>query len=146
MGEPFTYESYLDRYGQLTYRVVGTSMLPLLKENRDLFTVRKKNPGERFRVGDVVLYRRGDSYVLHRILKVLPDGGYVILGDNCVNREYGTRDEDILGVMTGFQRKGRNYTVQNLRYRLHSRWRVLTTPVRIPMKKLTSALKRKIRK
>ena len=140
------YEQYLEEFGELTYRFRGTSMLPLLKENRDLFTVRKKNPGERFRVGDVVLYRRGDSYVLHRILKVLPDGGYVILGDNCVNREYGTRDEDILGVMTGFQRKGRNYTVQNLRYRLHSRWRVLTTPVRIPMKKLTSALKRKIRK
>ncbi len=140
------YEQYLEEFGELTYRFRGTSMLPLLKENRDLFTVRKKNPGERFKVGDVVLYRRGDSYVLHRILKVLPDGGYVILGDNCVNREYGTRDEDILGVMTGFQRKGRNYTVQNLRYRLYSRWRVLTTPVRIPMKKLTSALKRKIRK
>ena len=140
------YEQYLEEFGELTYRFRGTSMLPLLKENRDLFTVRKKNPGERFKVGDVVLYRRGDSYVLHRILKVLPDGGYVILGDNCVNREYGTRDEDILGVMTGFQRKGRNYTVQNLCYRLYSRWRVLTTPVRIPMKKLTSALKRKIRK
>ena len=123
------YEQYLDEFGELTYRFRGTSMLPFLKENRDLFTVRKKNPGERFKVGDVVLYRRGDSYVLHRILKVLPDGGYVILGDNCVNREYGTRDEDILGVMTGFQRKGRNYTVQNLRYRLYSRWRVLTTPV-----------------
>ena len=140
------YEQYLEEFGELTYRFRGTSMLPLLKENRDLFTVRKKKPGERFKVGDVVLYRRGDSYVLHRILKVLPDGGYVILGDNCVNREYGTRDEDILGVMTGFQRKGRNYTVQNLRYRFYSRWRILTTPVRIPMKKLTSALKRKIRK
>ena len=140
------YEQYLDEFGELTYRFRGTSMLPLLKENRDLFTVRKKKPGERFKVCDVVLYRRGDSYVLHRILKVLPDGGYVILGDNCINREYGTTDADILGVMTGFQRKGRDYTVRNFRYRLYSRQRVLTAPIRIFFKKLKIALWRRIKK
>lgn len=140
------YEQYLDEFGELTYRFRGTSMLPLLKENRDLFTVRKKKPGERFKVCDVVLYRRGDSYVLHRILKVLPDGGYVILGDNCINREYGTTDADILGVMTGFQRKGRDYTVRNFRYRFYSRWRVLTAPVRIFRKKLTVSLWHRIKK
>ena len=139
------YEDYIEQNGSLTYTNVGVSMLPLLRQGKDMFIVSKRD-GQRCKVGDVVLYKRPpDQYVLHRIIKVRQND-YVILGDNCVNREYGTRDEDILGVMTGFQRKGRNYTVQNFRYRLYSRWRVLTTPVRIPMKKLTSALKRKIRK
>ena len=46
------YEQYLEEFGELTYRFRGTSMLPLLKEIRDLFTVRNKTPGERFKGGD----------------------------------------------------------------------------------------------
>ena len=29
---------------------------------------------------------------------------YVICGDNCLYREYGVTDEDIVGVLTGFYR------------------------------------------
>ena len=90
MSEGISYEEYLDRYGTLTYSVVGSSMLPLLRQGKDLFTVTKKGP-ERCRRGDVVLYRRPpDSYVLHRIIEVRPED-YVILGDNCVNKEYGIK-------------------------------------------------------
>ena len=106
MEQAMTYEEYLDRYPRLVRTNVGVSMLPLLRQGRDLFIVEKRGPG-RLRAGDVVLYRRPpDKYVLHRIVKVRAED-YVILGDNCVGREYGVTDGDILGVMTGFVRSGK---------------------------------------
>ena len=108
-------EDYLNERGTLTYSNVGVSMMPLLRQGRDLFTVRKKGP-ERCKVGDVVLYKRPpDKYVLHRIVEVRRDS-YVILGDNCVNREYGIRDSDILGVMTGYIRDGKEHSVTEQAY------------------------------
>ena len=41
---------------------------------------------------------------------------YVILGDNCVNREYGVTDSDILGVMTGYIRDGKEHSVTEQAY------------------------------
>ena len=125
-----TYEEYLEKYGTLTYRNVGTSMLPLLKQGRDLFTVEKKT-GERCRKYDVVLYRRAQKeYVLHRVIEVR-DSDYVILGDNCVRKEYGIRDEDILGVMTSFVRKGKKHSCKELGYRIYSRIWGACHPVRV---------------
>ena len=118
--EIHSYESYLKEYGSLTYRNKGTSMLPLLKEGRDLFTVVPKT-SRRCEKYDVVLYRRPpEKYVLHRIIRVRDDD-YVILGDNCLKKEYGITDGDIIGVMTSFVRKGREYSVSDWRYRLYSR-------------------------
>ena len=119
-----TFEEVLDRDGKLTYANVGVSMLPLLRQGKDLFTVRRKG-AERCRKGDVVLYKRGDAYVLHRIIEVRPED-YVILGDNCAAKEYGIRDEDILGVMTGFVRNGKEHSVSEWGFRLYS-WLILHT-------------------
>ena len=130
-----TYEEYLAAYGQLTYRNVGTSMLPLLKQGRDLFVVEKKGAA-RCRKYDVVLYRRPpNQYVLHRIVEVRPDS-YVLLGDNCVAREYGITDGDILAVMTAFVHRGKTHAVTERGYRLYSRLWVASFPLRVLPKKL----------
>lgn len=114
-----TFEEYLDKNGTLIYRNIGTSMLPLLKQGRDLFVVQKKTQS-RYKKYDVVLFKRNDNkYVLHRIIKVNKND-YTIRGDNCVYKEYGVKDEDILGVMTSFIRKGKEYTVDNKFYRIYS--------------------------
>ena len=135
-----TYEETLEKYGSLTRGNRGTSMLPLLKEGRDLFTVEPRGEG-RLSKYDVVLYRRPpDQYVLHRIVKVRPDG-YEILGDNCVRREKDIRDEDILGVMTSFVRKGKTHRVTEFPYRVYSVLRVLFSPVRIFLAKVKRRLR-----
>ena len=109
----------MDRYPRLVKTSVGTSMLPLLRPGRDLFIVEKRGASP-LRAGDVVLYRRPpDRYVLHRIVEVR-EKDYVILGDNCVNREYGITDGDILGVMTGFVRGGKQHSVTERGYRLYT--------------------------
>ena len=125
------YESYLAEHDSLTYRMTGVSMLPLLREGRDLFTVRRKEPGEKCRPGDVVLYRRPPNhYVLHRVMKIRNED-YVILGDNCIAREYGIRDEDILGVMTGYVRKGKTHSTEELPYRLYAFFMLRLSSLRV---------------
>ncbi len=112
-------EKYFETNELLTYRNVGVSMLPLLKEGRDVFTVRKKG-SERCQKNDVVLYRRSQStYVLHRVIKVR-ENDYVIMGDNCTTTETGVTDDDIIAVMVSFIHKGKNYNVTDLRYRIYS--------------------------
>ena len=136
-----SFEEYLAEHGSLTYSNVGTSMLPLLRQGRDLFTLEQKGPG-RCRVGDVVLYRRPpDRYVLHRVVEVRPDD-YVILGDNCLNREVGITDGDIVGVMTAFVRNGREHRVTDPGYRLYSSLWMRTEGLRVFLKRGRGWLRR----
>ena len=124
-----SYEDYLEKYGVLTYRFRGVSMLPMLRQNTDLISVCRKTP-ERCKKYDVVLYRRKpDQYVLHRVVKVR-EKDYVILGDNCVNKEYGITDDDIIGILTEYIRDGKKYSVNSLRNKLYSRVRVFLYPLR----------------
>lgn len=136
-----TYEAYLEQYGELTYKNVGVSMLPMLKQGRDLFTVKRKT-AQRCRKYDVVLYRRPPNhYVLHRVIEVR-ENDYVILGDNCINKEYGITDSDIIGVLTSFVHNGKTYSVQDARYRLYVRLWCTAYPLRMAAKRLKGRLKR----
>lgn len=116
-AECMTFEEVLQRNGVLIYTSVGYSMMPLLRQKKDIIEIRKKGPG-RCKKYDVVLYKRGKKYVLHRILKVLPDG-YIINGDSCVVLEKDIKDEDILGVMTRVNRNGKDITPDNKLYKLY---------------------------
>ncbi|MCR5122644.1 MAG: S24/S26 family peptidase [Ruminococcus sp.] len=140
-----TYEEYLEKNGTLTYTNVGVSMMPLLRQGKDLFTIKKKT-ARRCKAGDVVLYLRPpNQYVLHRVIAVRPKD-YVILGDNCIGREYGIKDSDILGIMTSFVRNGRTYSVKDLPYRIYSAYIMNTIPIRIFMKKAVRRAKQLVKK
>lgn len=145
ISDKISFEEYLEKYGSLTYTNVGVSMMPLLRQGRDMFILRKKQPDERCKAGDVVLYRRPpDQYVLHRVAEVRP-ADYVILGDNCINKEYGIKDADILGVMTGFVRNGKEHSVDSGGYRLYSYVWMHTSGPRIACKRTAIHLKRWLR-
>ena len=113
----YTFEELLDKDGYIIYTNIGSSMLPLLHQKKDIIEIMKKKQG-RCRRYDVVLYRRGEKYILHRIIKVLPDG-YLIAGDHNVFLETDVTDEMILGVMTRFIRNGRSITIDNPFYQLY---------------------------
>ena len=135
MSAAVKYEDYLKKHGRMTHFFRGTSMMPLLRQQKDHFIVKAKG-SERCRKYDVVLYRRpADKYVLHRVIGVL-ENGYVIRGDNCIVKEYGITDSDIIGVMTGFLRAGKQHSVDELWYKLYSRVWVAAAPVRIPFMRL----------
>ena len=113
----YSFKEILYEKGYLIYTNIGTSMLPLLRQRRDIIEIRKKEPGRCQRY-DVVLYKRGDKYILHRILKVLPEG-YIIAGDNNTFMETDIKDENILGVMVRVIRNGKSITMDNWKYRLY---------------------------
>ena len=115
--EVYTFEDLLEKQGYIVYSTVGYSMMPLLRQRRDIVEIRPKGP-DRCSKYDVVLYKRGNKYILHRILKVRPKD-YVIVGDNCIWREYGITDENILGVMTRIIRNGKTVTPDNRWYKLY---------------------------
>ena len=109
-----------------------------------MFTLRKKSENEHCRRGDVVLYRRPpNQYVLHRVIEVRRND-YVILGDNCIAKEYGITDADILGVMTGFVRCGREHSVDELCYRLYTFVILNTIGIRTFTKRVISWIIRKL--
>lgn len=112
-NESISFEDILERDGRLIYTNVGTSMMPLLRQHRDLMIIERRPYNEdgsyaALKPLDAVLYRRGDKYILHRIMSVKTSANgeneYVICGDNLWNFEYDIRDKDILGVLTGVVR------------------------------------------
>ena len=110
-----TYEEVLEKHGKIIYKNVGTSMMPLLRQNRDLMIIEKRPQG-RLKKYDAVLYKsKGGKYILHRILK---DGenDYTICGDHCIRREFGIKDSQILGVLTGVVRDGKTISVTDKKY------------------------------
>lgn len=113
-----SFEEEIQRSGYLIYRNVGDSMLPLIRQGRDLMLISRKPEG-RLNKYDVPLYRRDSGqYVLHRIVKVRKDD-YVICGDNRWQRETGITDLHIIGVLTAVIRDGKQLPVTDWRYRLY---------------------------
>lgn len=101
--------------GRLVYTNRGRSMLPLIREGRDAVVLER--PAGRLRKYDVPLYKPtpfNGAYVLHRIIKVR-ENDYVIRGDNCIRKEIGIRDEDIVGVLVSVLRGPREDAAKSSR-------------------------------
>lgn len=144
MAEAVTFEKILDTDGVLTYRTQGRSMEPMLHEMRDVVTLVRKTP-QRCRKYDVVLYKRGGKYILHRIVEVR-EHDYVILGDNCCSYEYGITDDDILAVMAAFIRKGRSYSADDPQYLRYVRRMSALTPIAVRLRRANYRLRQLIKK
>lgn len=117
----------------------GNSMRPLLGDGTDMVVLKK--PDGRLHHFDMPLYHRKetDKYILHRVVGFRKDGTYVMLGDNNFEREYNISDDDIVGVVTSFCRKGKMYSTNNVIYRLYCNVWYYTRPLR----RLLSRIKRR---
>ena len=120
----------------------GTSMRPLFKTNRDVIILVSAD-GD-LRKYDVVLYKNNSGkYVLHRIVKVLPDK-YVLRGDNTFVNEYVSKDR-IIAVLTEFNRKGKKKSVNDIGYRFYSRFWCGIYPIRFLSHKAFTVMYRAFR-
>ena len=85
--------------------VSGSSMSPFLIHERDYICFKK--PDRDLRRGDMVFYQReSGQFVMHRILKVKPEG-YYIIGDAQTEIEGPVRREQFFAVVTRVKRKGK---------------------------------------
>lgn len=139
-------EQELRERGSLVYTTRGSSMLPLLREKRDLVVIRRR-PEERLRRLDAVLFkRRGGDYVLHRVVRVR-ESDYLICGDNQIVFE-AVREDQILGILTEIVRDRKTISVNACAYRLYARLWWGLYPVRFLLRRARNALgrlKRKLR-
>ena len=113
-----SFEEILARDGRLFYTNVGDSMMPLIKQGRDLLVIEKTHG--KLKKYDILLYKRDNGqYVLHRILKVRKND-YVICGDNRWSKETGITDRHIIGVLTALVREGKEVPLDTRKYRLYT--------------------------
>lgn len=110
-------EAELAEKGKIIYPNVGVSMRPLIKQGRDVMVIEKPQ-GRLKRYDGVLFIRRDGAYVMHRVLKVR-ENDYVICGDNCIRKEYGITDDDVIGVLSAVIRNGREIKATDLSYRIY---------------------------
>ena len=138
-----TFEEEIEKSGKIIYTNVGDSMMPFIKQGRDVFVISRAEG--RLKRYDVPLYKRDSGqYVLHRILKVR-ENDYVICGDNRCSREYGITDRHIIGVLTGIIRDGREIPVTDLKYRIYVHLWCDFFPVRAFIIRIRQFLKRRLK-
>ena len=115
----------------------GGSMKPLFDGKNDTVIVSRKT--ERLKKYDVALYRISDGrHVLHRVISV-KDGYYIMRGDNTYTKEKISED-DVIGVLTSFRRRGKSYTVQNFGYKSYSVFWHIIYPLRYLFMKIRTFL------
>jgi hypothetical protein len=143
MIESSTFEKELAVHGRFMYKNVGTSMMPLIREGKDVMIIER--PNGRLKKYDVALYKKNGSYILHRVIKVR-ESDYVIVGDHCTVREYGITDSDIIGVMKGLIRSGKELDLNSFGYKFYYHLWCDLYPVRVFIIKMKSFARRALRK
>ena len=129
-------EDIIEKEGYYISTSVGNSMLPFLRERKDTIVIQKREQYKKF---DVVLYKRKGNYVLHRIIKVLPET-FHIRGDNCYYDEY-VKHNDIIGVMVECYRGEKNVKLDSLAYKIYVYLRVYLYPIRSVFNKIKIKIK-----
>lgn len=138
-----TFEDEIKRTGRIIYTNVGDSMMPLIKQWRDVLVISVVNG--RLKRYDIPLYKRDSGqYVLHRILKVRKND-YVICGDNRCNKEYGITDRHIIGVLSGIIRDGREIPVTDIKCRIYAHLWCDLFPVRVLIIRIRQIFKRRLK-
>ena len=102
----------------------GYSMYPLVNPNHGDAVILEPLGDRNPKKGEVVLFRRcstanpgeGDLLVLHRIVKITPEG-YYLVGDNQCDIEGPVERSRMCGVMTAVIKENRRRSVDALRYK-----------------------------
>lgn len=111
-----TIREVLDSGGEFTMFPGGTSMLPLIVQDRDSVTLVK---AESYCVGDIAFYKRsGGEFVLHRIIGKQNDT-FTMCGDNQISPEYGIMPEQIIARVGYLTRRGKRLNTDRLTYRIY---------------------------
>lgn len=112
-------EEVLGSGGEFSLYPRGTSMLPLIRQDRDYVILARREdiPAKR---NDIAFYRRDNGqFVLHRVMRIEKDGTYTMCGDHQTYLEKGVRPEQILGYVKCLYREDKAISFSSLRYRLY---------------------------
>lgn len=132
---PFIQEAF-NRGVDFQIPITGTSMNPLLYQNRDFVKIVK--PDLPLKTGDIPLYRRNDgAFVLHRVVGIKENGEYIMCGDNQFILEYGITDRNIIGVAKALIIDGKEIDVDSdAEYLKHKEKFLKNIRTRYPLRRL----------
>lgn len=127
----------IENGGTVQLPITGTSMLPLLVWGRDTVELTKCENPQKY---DIIFYRRDDEhFVLHRIVGK-NEKGFILCGDNQVQKEYGINETHIIAVVKSITRKGKTFSVNKFSYKLYVKLWTLILPFRniilVPLRKI----------
>ncbi len=137
-------EETLIKEGVIAAVTSGVSMRPLFRTHRDMVILKRaENTLKKF---DVALYKSGEKYILHRVIKVIPEEKiYIIRGDNTYRKEKVPFDA-VLAYLISFNRRGKSGKVTDLSYRLYSAAWHFIYPIRNFIHALKTVLAKAYRK
>ena len=128
--EVLKFEDVIERDGAIIFPNKGSSMLPLIRQGKDLMVIEKLNGKPQ--LFDAVLFKRANGqYVLHRIMREC-DGGYFIIGDSCSEGEF-VSEEQIIGRLSAVIRGGKRLDVSDFKCRCYVFLVRCCNPVRKPV-------------
>lgn len=127
----------------VTICLEGDSMRPLIRRGKDPVTIVPLR--RELMKGDVVLFRLGERYVVHRVWQ-LKEGLVRTFGDNCWNPEPWFPEEQVLGQVVRYVRGGRTHRLDTPAARAWGRLWMAIHPIRLCYKRLRSLAGRCYRK
>jgi len=136
-------EEELNAGRSIMIKLVGCSMSPTLKPNRDSlniipisFTLPQK--------GDVVLAKYNGDTILHRVVAVDKNMKFTLRGDANLSTYENVEINDILGVLVSINRDSRSRAIEcsSFRWRAMSCYYIKTAPVRYYLRMILSNMNR----
>lgn len=94
------YEAFDDNL-DFSFPIKGSSMQPFLYKD-DIVRLRKCHMAY---PGDIVFYKHGDNYILHRVVRVNKDGSYNIVGDHQTKCDLNVDSSMIIGVVVAYKKR-----------------------------------------
>ena len=123
----------LKERGKVIFSPQGISMRPTICQG-DTVTLSAVTSPKRY---DILFYTRSDGKaVLHRLIAFDKNGGYIMRGDNCLVKEFGITDKDIVAVVTAIEKNGRKYSTSGALFNLCSFFTVMYGTIRAKIKKI----------
>ena len=127
----------------VTICLEGDSMRPLIRRGKDPVTIIPlARPLEK---GDVVLFRLGERYIVHRLWR-MQNGMVRTFGDNCWNPDPWIPENQVLGLVVKYARDGRGHRLDTPQARAWGRAWMAIHPIRLCYKRLRALAGRCYRK
>lgn len=93
---------------EITLRVQGVSMQPFLVNGRDAVTLKK--PVKKLHKGDIIVFKYGERYLMHRIAGFDSDGCLTAMGDYTFSPETRIPPENVKAIVVSAVRDGKKIT------------------------------------
>jgi len=114
--------------------VVGNSMYPFLRNKIDSVELYKESY-DNIKPGDIVVAKKGNKYILHRVYKK-NDDEFVMFGDGNFSSDGPYDKEDLICKASGIYRKNKYISCSSWGFIILSRLWVFLKPLRKPIFKV----------